>query len=276
MRAYVDELVRAFVVYVPQMVGAVALLALGLVLAVLARTVTPFLLRRLRFDQICESAGIAELMREGGIQRTPTQFASVVVFYAVLALAIIAALGPLGLDFLAGTVNQIILYAPRVLVAVMILVLGTSAAGFLAQLTARMLSDVGVSRTRGLRALVRFSVIFVSAILAAAVLGIEVTILIVITVIGFGAAALAASLALGLGLRGVSENVAASRYVSEGIAEGDEISLNGISGTVERMGHAMTIVRSRDGRVFLVPNSHFLQHVVEKQPSASEADDENR
>ena len=276
MKAYIDELINAFIVVVPQVVGAIAIAMLGLVLAVLAKRVTPFVLRRLRFDQVCESAGITNLMRQGGIHRTPSQFAGAVVFYAVLALAIIAALGPLGLDFLAATVNKIILYAPRALVAVLTLVLGTSAANFLAQLAGRELPEVGVNRTGPLRALVRFTVIFVSAILAAAVLGIDVTILIVVTIIGLGGAVLAAALAMGLGLRGISQNVAASRYVSEGIAEGDEISLNGISGTVERIGHAMTTVRSRDGRVFLVPNSQFLEHVVEKQESTPEAREEDR
>ena len=163
-----------------------------------------------------------------------------------------------------------LLYAPRVLVAVLILVFGAAAADLLARLTRRALGEVGVNRTGRFRTLVRFGVIFVAAILAAAVLGIDVTILIVVTIIGLGAAALAAALALGLGLRGLSQNVAAGRYVSEGIAEGDEISLNGISGTVESIGHAMTTVRGSNGRVYLIPNTHFLDHVVEKQESAPE------
>ncbi len=131
-----------------------------------------------------------------------------------------------------------------------------------------------MNRTRGLRTLVRLGVIFIAAILAAAVLGIDVTILIVVTVIGLGAVALAAALALGLGLRSLSQNVAASRYVSEGIAEGDEISLNGISGTVERIGHAMTTVRAPDGRVYLVPHTHFLEHVVEKRAPTPEVSED--
>ncbi len=262
-----NELIEAFVAYVPRIVGAIALAALGFVLAVVARRVTPFLLRRLRFDQVCERAGVTSLMREGGISHTPAQFMGAVIFYTILALAIVAAIGSLGLDILADTVNQLLLYAPRALVAVLILILGAAAAGLLARLTGRLLPQVGVNRTGGLETFVRFGVIFIAAVLAAAVLGIDVTILIVVTVIGLGAAALAAALALGLGLRELSENVAASRHVSQGIAEGDEISLNGISGTVERISHTMTTVRGANGRVYLVPNSHFLAHVVEKQES---------
>ncbi len=266
-----NDLVEAFVVYVPQVVGAITLALAGFVLAVLAKRVARFLLRRVRFDRVCERTGIAGLMRGGGIRSTPTEFAGTVVFWAVLALTISAALGPLGLTFLSGTVNQLILYAPRVLVAVLIVVLGSSAAGFLARLAGRKLPEVGVNRTGTLETLVRFGAIFVAAILAAAVLGIDVTILIVLSVVVLGAAALAAALALGLGLRSLSQNVAAGRYISEGIAEGDEISMDGVSGTVERIGHAMTIVRGEGGRVYLVPNSHFLDHVVEKQTGVPEA-----
>jgi hypothetical protein len=210
-----NELVDVFVLYVSQMVGAIVLAVLGFVFAVIARRVTPFLLRRLRFDQVCEKAGVTSLMREGGILRSPTQVASVVVFYTILALVIVTTLGLLGLDFLAATVNQLILYAPRALVAVMTLILGAAAAGLLAQLTGRVLREVGVNRTGGLKAFVRFGIIFVAAILAATVLGIDVTILIVVTIIGLGAVALAAALALGLGLRELSQNVAASRHVSK-------------------------------------------------------------
>lgn len=265
-----NELEDVFVHYVPQILGALALVALGLVVAVLAQRVTPFLLRRLRFDQACERVGVTSLMREGGIRRSPTQFASVVVFYAILALAIVTALGLLGLDFLAATVNQLILYAPRVLVAVLALILGAAAAGLLAQLTGRVLREVGVNRTGGLKSFVRFGIIFIAAMLAAAVLGIDVTILVVVTMIGLGGAALAAALALGLGLTELSQNVAASRHISQGIDEGDEITLNGISGTVERIGHTMTTVRGPNGRIYLIPNSHFLVNVVEKQEPMSE------
>lgn len=266
-----NELIEAVVVYVPRIVGAFALLVLGFVLAVLAKRVTPFLLRRVRFDEVCERAGVTNLMQEGGIDRTPSQLAGALVFYAILALAIVTATASLGLDVVAGTINQILLYAPRALVAIMALILGSASAGLLARLTGRVLSGVGVNRTGGLKTFVRFGVIFIAAILAAAVLGIDVTILIVVTIIGLGAVALAAALALGLGLREISGNVAASRHISEGITEGDEISLNGVSGTVERIGHTMTTVRGPNGSVYLVPNSHFLTHVVEKHEATPQA-----
>lgn len=260
-----EQLLSDFIAYIPRALGALAIIAVGVVLGFLARPATSFVLRRLRFDSACDRVGVATLMRESGIGGTPSRFAGTVVFYAIILFAVLAALGPLGLEFLADTLNQVVLYVPRVLVAALIVLLGTSGAGLVAELARRGLTELGITRTGPLTTLVRVGVIFISAILAANVLGIEATILILIAVIVLGGTALTAALALGLGLRQLSQNVAAGRYLAEGIEEGDDISVNGVSGTVEHIGHAMTTVCTADGDVYLVPNSQFLEHAVKRR-----------
>ena len=47
--------------------------------------------------------------------------------------------------------------------------------------------------------------------------------------------------------------------------------MNGIAGTVEHIGHAQTTLRSADGRLYLIPNGHFLEHVVEKEAPEQES-----
>ncbi len=259
-----DELLTQLILFVPRLIGAVAIAILGSLLAFVARRSLMFLLHGLGFDALCDRLGVTALLREGGIERPPSQIIGTIIFYIVLVLVVLAAVGSLGLDFLAVTLNEVFLYAPRALAAVFLLILGTAASGLLAQLTGSALCGVGVTRTEGLMTFVRYGVIFISALLAAAVLQVDITILIVITVIVLGGIALTASLALGLGLRGLSQNVAAGRYLAEGIVEGDRISVNGFSGTVEQVGYAITTVRSADGRTYLIPNAYFMEHVVEK------------
>ncbi len=261
----VDQLSTSFVSFVPRIVGALAVVAVGVVLAVIARGVAGFALRRLRFDALCERIGVTGLLLAGNIRRSPSRLFGAAVFYAILLFTLLAALGPLGLGFLTQTLNGLILFAPRVLIAALLLVLGIAAAGLVAQATARTLAEAGVTRVAGLRSLIRFGLIFIVAVLAAAVLGIDVTLLVAIAVIGLSALALTAALAIGLGLRGLSQNIAAARYVAEGIAEGDRISVNGVAGTVEAIGYAVTTLRGANGRVYLVPNAYFLEHVVEKE-----------
>ncbi len=261
-----NTIVTAFFAYLPRLFGAVVVVVVGTVFATFGRLLTTFLLRRLRFDELCERSGVTQLLQQGSLQRRPSQLLGTLVFYAILLFTLVTAVGALGLDFLSQALNMLLLYAPRVLVAALLLLLGVAAAGLAAEAAARVLADLGVTRVGGLRTGLRAALSLVVVILTAALLGIDVALLIAITVILLAAVALTAALAIGLGLRGLSQNIAAGRYLADGIAEGDYVSVNGTAGTVEQIGHAMTTLRGADGRVYLVPNHHFLEHVVEKRP----------
>lgn len=265
-----NELLTQLIGYVPRVLGAIAIAIFGLVLAVVARRSVMVLLERLGFNQLSERLGVTTVLQEGGIQRGPAQIIGTIIFYIVLILALLTAVGSLGLDFLALTLNQVFLFAPRALAALLILIMGTAAANLVSQITESALTGAGITRTGGLVAFVRYAVLFITVLLAASELQIDVTILIVVMVIALGGLALAAAIALGLGLRGLSQNIAASRYMAERIAEGDRISVNGFEGTVEQIGYAMTTLRRADGRVFVIPNSYFMEHVVEKDEGSLE------
>jgi small-conductance mechanosensitive channel len=46
---------------------------------------------------------------------------------------------------------------------------------------------------------------------------------------------------------------------------GDEISVDGIEGTVEELGHSAIILRSQDGYLYRIPNRTLLEGVVRKR-----------
>ena len=46
---------------------------------------------------------------------------------------------------------------------------------------------------------------------------------------------------------------------------GDEISVNGVEGTVERLGYSAITLRSEDGYLYRVPNRSLLENVVRKR-----------
>lgn len=252
--------------YVPRLLGAFLIIIVGLVIAVVVRLVLAFLLRRFQFDELCRRTGIMRLLEQGSIRRRPSQLFATLIFYMIVLFTILTAFGTLGLTFVAVSLNLLILYIPRLLAALALLVLGIAAAGLAAEGAERVLADLGVTRSDWGRTAIRALLILLVVILAGALLGLDVALLIAITVIALSGIALTAALAIGLGLRGLSQNIAASRYIADGIDEGDRITVNGTSGTVEQLGHAMTTLRGDDGRLFLVPNHHFVEHVVVKEP----------
>jgi len=262
----VQNFLTTIVDYLPRLFGALLIVIVGLVIAVVVRLAVAFLLRRLQFDELCRRAGITRLLEQGNIRRRPSQLIATLIFYAIVLFTILTACGALGLTFVAISLNLLILYIPRLLAALALLILGVAAAGLVAEGAERVLADLGVARSDWGRTAIRALLILLVVIMAGALLGIDVALLIAITVIVLSGIALTAALAIGLGLRGLSQNIAASRYIADGVDEGDRITVNGTSGTVERIGHAMTTLRGDDGRIFLVPNHHFVEYVVVKEP----------
>jgi small-conductance mechanosensitive channel len=106
---------------------------------------------------------------------------------------------------------------------------------------------------------------------AAAQVGIEISVLVLLALVLFGTVGIVAALVLGLGLAPLSGNIAAGRYVQgNGIRPGDEISVNGVEGIVEKLSFASVTLRSEDGRIHHVPNRILLEGVVSKTSQRDE------
>ncbi len=153
----VDQVARELISYIPNVAGASAIILIGIALAFFARRFVAFVLSRLGFDRLSDRVGVTAVLREATIERSPSEFIGTVILWAVLIFAVVAALGSLGVPFLAGILSRIVFYGLRVLLAIVILILGTAAAGLLAGRARRGLSEVGVRRTRRVQSFVQYS-----------------------------------------------------------------------------------------------------------------------
>ena len=113
-----------------------------------------------------------------------------------------------------------------------------------------------------------FAAVFVvAALLAAAQLGIDISLLVLLAAVLLGTLGLVVALSLGVGLAPLSGNIAAGRYVQgNDIQVGDEISVDGVTGTIENLGYASVSLRSEDGSLHHVPNRVLLEEIVTKRP----------
>ena len=189
------------------------------------------------------------------------------LFWGVLLAGVAAALSILGLASLQRNMDLMVALAGKAVVAVVILAGGLAAAGWLSNLAAAQAEGAGLRGGDLFRRAVFAFVLAVAALVAAAQVGIEISVLVLLAAILFGTVGIVAALALGLGLVPLSGNIAAGRYVQgNGIRPGDEISVNGIRGTVEELGLASVTLRSEDGCIHHMPNRLLLEEVVSKIP----------
>ena len=138
-------------------------------------------------------------------------------------------------------------------------------AGWLAELVAREAERAELRGANAFRRIVFMTIIGIAALLAAAQLGLETYVVVLLAVVVLATVGLVTALAMGQGLALLSGNIAAGRYVQDGTAVGDVISVDGVEGTVEELGYASVTVRSEDGNLYRIPNRTLLENVVRKR-----------
>jgi small-conductance mechanosensitive channel len=251
--------------FVPRLLGAVVVLLVALVAALLLQRLMARFLAEIGLDDLFERTGAANPLSHLGFRGGPSRLLGIVLFWGITLTGLAGSLSVLGLSSLEPTMDQIVNLSGRALVALVILIAGVLSAGWLAELVGREAENAGLRGSNTFRRLVFTTVVAVSALLAASQLGLETYVLVLIAVIVLGTIGLVAALALGQGLALLSGNIAAGRYVQDGTQVGDVISVDGIEGTVEELGYASITVRSEDGHLYRIPNRILLENVVRKQ-----------
>ena len=142
---------------------------------------------------------------------------------------------------------------------------GIMAAGWLGDLVARESQRAGLRGSDSFRRIVFGAVLTVVSLLAAAQLGLDTNLILIVAAALLATVGLITALALGQGLVPLSGNVAAGRYVQDGVEEGDVISVDGIEGTVEKLGYASITLRAENGDTYQIPNRTLLENVVRKK-----------
>lgn len=258
-------LLAAIAEFVPRLVGAVLVLLAALILAIVLQRLAVRALDRLGLDRLFERTGASEALWKIGYSRGPSYILGLAVFWGTLLAGVAGSLSVLGLASLESTTTQLVNLAGRGLVALVIMIAGTMAAGWLGELIARESQRAGLRGSESFRRIAFAVVITIVSLLAAAQLGLNTNLIIILAATIFATIGLIAAIALGQGLVLLSGNVAASRYVQDDLEEGDVISVNGIEGTIEELGYACVIIRSEDGDTYQIPNQTLLENIVRKK-----------
>jgi small-conductance mechanosensitive channel len=260
-----EALWTALTEFAPRLLGAGLVVVVSFFIARLLQRLGARLLQRIGLDGLFERTGAASSLQQVGFGRSPSFVIGYVLFWGVLLAGIAAALSILGLASLQQNIDLMVTLAGKAVVAVLILAGGLAAAGWLSNLAATRAESSGLRGGEVFRRAIFAAVLAVAVLVAAAQVGIDTSLLVLLAAVFFGTVGIVAALALGLGLAPLSGNIAAGRYVQgNGISPGDEISVNGIQGTVEELGLASVTLRSQDGRIHHVPNRILLEEVVSK------------
>ncbi len=254
--------------FIPRLGGALLLLVVGIILAWVVARLLRRGLRLAGLDSTAERYGVADVLERAGLGRSLSHVLAVAVRISLTVVVVFAALSLLGLQFLSRSLNEGVLFLPKVLAALALVLIGVVLAAFVRDRVDRTATQWDLPIPIG--PVAQGVVLAIFIITAAAQLTISIALLMVLVAILLAAAAAPFALAFGLGGRDVARSLSAGRYVRAAFDEGQVIRVDDIRGRVERIEPSATVLRSGTETI-RVPN-HVL---IDRTVVIEDADGEN-
>jgi small-conductance mechanosensitive channel len=263
----IDRAGEALGSFLPRLGGALLLLVIGLFAARLVARLAGKSLERLGVDRQFERWGVLDVLDRAGLGRSLATLIARAIRVALSLVVVFAALSLLGLQFLSESLNQAVLFLPKLLVALGLLlagvVLGALARERAEHLSSQMDSPVPLGKVA------QGAVVAIFAVTAAAQIAISTAILMALLGILLAGVVATVALAFGHGGRALAAQMSAGRYVGGAFELGQRISVGKVEGEVIGLEPVVTVLRAPDGSTLRVPNSMLLESVVTVEPEPS-------
>ena len=245
--------------FLPRLAGALILLVVGLLAAIVLGRITRRLLVRAGLDRFADRSGTTGLLDQAGLGGSLSALAGTAVRLTVVVIAVFAALTLLGLAFLSDSLNEGIVFIPRLLAALALVLVGVVLGAFMRAWVERTSAQLDFPVSIG--PVVQVLVIVLFGVCAAAQAGLSVGPLTAIAVVLLGAIAATLSLAFGLGAREIARSLTSGRYARADFRTGQTIRVGDLRGEIVRIDGAATTLRS-GGDTIRIPNSMLVERVV--------------
>ncbi|HEX3593235.1 MAG TPA: hypothetical protein VHV74_26730 [Pseudonocardiaceae bacterium] len=133
--------------FVPKLVAFLVILLIGWIIARVLRAVVAAVLRKVGFDRVVERGGIKQMLERGNWDAS--ELIARVVYYAVLLIALEVAFGAFGPNPISDILTTIVAWLPKLIVAMLIIVIVGAIARVVRDLVTRLLANVSYGRMLG-------------------------------------------------------------------------------------------------------------------------------
>jgi len=185
-------------VFLPRLLLAIVILIIGWLFAKAVRFATVRTLRAVNFNVVTDKAGIDHFLKQGGAEIDTIRVLGALFYWLVILAALMIASNSLDLAYVTDLIGRIVLFVPKVMVAVVILVFGVYFARFVGAALTTYLHSIGVGEAGLVGRLALYAIVVFVVMIALDQMGlgdiIRQAFLIIVAAIALGLA-----LAFGLG-----------------------------------------------------------------------------
>jgi hypothetical protein len=201
LKASLAGALNTFFSAIPRIIGFAVVLIVGWIIASLLARGVQALLHAVKFNDLARRSGFADFVFKMGVRDDSSGVIANIVKWFVRLITLVVAFDTLGLPAVSNVLQQLLLWLPNLIVALVVLVIGGLAAKALSQLVRGASAEAGFTNPDMLATVTRVAVWSFTIVVAINQLGIATTLINTILIGLVGAFALAFGLAFGLGGR---------------------------------------------------------------------------
>jgi hypothetical protein len=201
LKASLAGALNTFFSAIPRIIGFAVVLIVGWIIASLLARGVQALLHAVKFNDLARRSGFADFVLKMGVRDDSAGVIANIVKWFVRLITLVVAFDTLGLPAVSNVLQQLLLWLPNLIVALVVLVIGGLAAKALSQLVRGSSAEAGFSNPDMLATVTRVAVWAFTIVVAVNQLGIATTLINTVMIGLIGAFALAFGLAFGLGGR---------------------------------------------------------------------------
>ncbi len=256
-----NQLLTRAIEFIPKLLTGILILLIGWLVAKVVTAIVKKILERINFDDVIDRTGIGEGLKKAEIKQTGTELVGILVFWTILLNFLLLSLESLGFAAALDPVRTLIAWLPRLLIALITLIVGILIAQFLGRAAQAAMASMGVEFHEQIGSGVNILLIFMVIIVVLEQLGIDATIMsdIFVNVLTLIVAGIA--LAFALGGRDLARNILAGYYAREQFRLGDMLEFEGETGSLEGIGVMNSEIRVGDD-LLVIPNTQLMEEVV--------------
>ena len=116
--------------FLPRLAMALAIVLAGWLIAKIIRFAVERGLRAINFNVLTERAGTDHFLQQGGLRGDTTTLFGLFAYWLVILAALMSAFGTLGLTHVTDLLHQMVMFAPKLLIAMLAVVFGSYFARF--------------------------------------------------------------------------------------------------------------------------------------------------
>jgi hypothetical protein len=200
-RASLAGALNTFLSAIPRIIGFAVVLIVGWIISSLLARGVEALLHAVKFNDLARRSGFADFVQKMGVRDDSSGVIASIVKWFVRLITLVVAFDTLGLPAVSNVLQQLLLWLPNLVVALVVLVIGGLAANGLSQLVRGTTAQAGFTNPDMLATVTKVAVWGFAIVVAVNQLGIATTLINTLLIGIVGAFSIAFGLAFGLGGR---------------------------------------------------------------------------